>query len=68
MLHCAINGARNPQPATRNPALMSSPTPPENDDDVPFMRLAWWAVLATVLVIGIWLYFRYEGSMTPLLG
>jgi len=38
------------------------------DDEIPFMRLAAWAVLAVVLAFGIWLYFRYEGLMTPLIG
>ena len=46
---------------------MSSPTPPE-PEGVPYGRLAVWIVLGVVLLIGVYLYFRYESNITPLIG
>lgn len=46
----------------------SEPQPPSSDDGIPIGRLAIWAVIAAVLAFGIYLYFRYEAAMTPLLG
>ena len=46
----------------------SQPTPPSDDDSIPIGRLAVWAVIAAVLAFGIYLYFRYERGMIPLLG
>jgi hypothetical protein len=46
---------------------MSSPTPPE-PEGVPFGRLAVWIVLAAVLLVGVYLYYRYESNITPLIG
>ena len=49
---------------------MTTPTPPspydEEDDSIPVGRLAAWGVLAIVLVIGIYLYFRYQPGIVPM--
>jgi hypothetical protein len=42
--------------------------PSTSDDGIPVGRLAVWVVLAAVLAFGLYLYFRYERDMTPLLG
>ena len=49
---------------------MTPPTPPspydEEDDSIPVGRLAVWGVLAVVLAIGIYLYFRYQPGIVPM--
>ena len=38
----------------------------EDDDSIPLGRLAAWGVLAVVLAIGIYLYFRYQPGIIPM--
>ena len=49
---------------------MTPPTPPsrydEEDDSIPVARLAVWGVLAVVVAIGIYLYFRYQPGIVPM--
>lgn len=47
---------------------MTKPTPsePQDDDAIPVGRLAAWGVLAVVLVLGLFLYFRYQPGIAPL--
>jgi hypothetical protein len=49
---------------------MTTPPPPspfdEEDDSIPVGRLAAWGVLAIVLAIGIYLYFRYQPGIVPM--
>ena len=49
---------------------MTPPTPPspydEDDDTIPIGRLAAWGVLALVLLVGIYLYFRYQPGILTL--
>lgn len=49
---------------------MTPPTPPsrfdDDDESIPVGRLAAWVVLALVLVIGIYLYFRYQPGIVPM--
>ena len=52
---------------------MRQPAPPPSeksapDETIPLARLALWAVIAAVLAFGVYLYFRYEAEMLPLLG
>ena len=48
--------------STRKP-----PSPYEEDDDsIPRGRLAAWAVLALVIVLGLYLYFRFQPGIVPL--
>jgi hypothetical protein len=44
-------------------------TPPSSRDPerVPVGRLALWGVLVAVILLGIYLYLRYQRSMTPLI-
>ena len=48
---------------------MTASKPPspydEDDDSIPLGRLAAWGVLAVVLAIGIYLYFRYQPGILP---
>jgi hypothetical protein len=44
-------------------------TPPSRDPErVPIGRLALWAVLAAVVLAGLYLYFRHQAKITPLVG
>ena len=53
----------------RDRTVTNPPTPDRNDDDeIPLLRLAGWMLLAAVVVFGIYLYFRCEGQLAPLLG
>ena len=49
---------------------MTTPKPPspydEDDDSIPLGRLAAWGVLAVVLAVGIYLYFRYQPGIIPM--
>ena len=49
---------------------MTTPTPQspydEEDDSIPLGRLAAWGVLAIVLAVGIYLYFRYQPGIVPM--
>lgn len=50
---------------------MTPPTPPpryddDADDSIPVGRLAAWGVLALVLIVGIYLYFRYQPGIVPM--
>ena len=49
---------------------MSKPNPPspydEDDDSIPFGRLAVWGILAIVVALGLYLYFRYQPGIVPL--
>ena len=49
---------------------MTHSPPPEpvsdEDDSIPIGRLAAWGVLALVLLVGIYLYFRFESGIIPL--
>jgi len=49
---------------------MTTPPPPspydDEDDSIPVGRLAAWGVLALVLVVGIYLYFRYQPGIVPM--
>jgi len=43
--------------------------PPSRDPDgVPAGRLALWAIIAVLILGGIYLSFRYQAEVTPLLG
>jgi hypothetical protein len=46
---------------------MTSPSPSE-PPRVPLMRIVGWSAVAVVLLLGLILYFRYAGSVRPLLG
>ncbi len=45
---------------------MTTPTPPQ-DDDIPRGRLILWTLIALVVVAGVYLYFRYDDRIIPLL-
>jgi hypothetical protein len=49
---------------------MTTPPPPSRYDDedetIPIGRLAAWGVLALVLLVGLYLYFRYQPGIVPL--
>ena len=43
--------------------------PPSRDPDgVSPGRLALWAIVAALVLVGIYLYFRHQAKITPLLG
>jgi hypothetical protein len=44
------------------------PLPPndEDHDSIPPARLAAWGVLALVIALGVYLYFRYQPGIVPL--
>lgn len=46
---------------------MTTPAPP-HDDDIPRGRLFLWTLIALVLIAGVYLYFRYDDRIIPLLG
>jgi hypothetical protein len=49
---------------------MTTPPPPspydDEDETIPIGRLAAWGVLALVLLVGLYLYFRYQPGIVPL--
>ena len=47
---------------------MTTPPNPPPDDEVPLSRLALWAALAVVLLLGLWLYVRFGRDVTPIIG
>lgn len=56
-------------PPTVRPPKSRVSTPPSRDPErVPVGRLALWAVLAAVVLAGLYLYFRHQAKITPLLG
>ena len=49
---------------------MTTPPPPspydDEDETIPIGRLAAWGLLALVLLVGLYLYFRYQPGIVPL--
>ena len=48
--------------------MQRSPQHPSRSEEVPLTRLVPWLAFFVLLGVGVYLYFRYENRITPLLG